>query len=407
MRLMTRYILWEIIKVFTVSLVTLTAVMMVFVVVKEALRQSLTLGPILQIVPFALPFAMRYTVPATMLYSVCAVYGRMSADQEITAIKAGGVSIWDVMRPAMVLALFVSPLAIWVNDIAVSWGQPGIHQVILHSVEQIAYNRLRTAGSYSSSRFSIRVARVEDRTLIDAIINVRMQSQPPMTITAEEAELRLDSAASMLVIKLVECELEVGDKSPIGFSEHEFNVPLSAATKNGVLSTRPADLSWGRIPSELVTQRKAVLEIENRMAAQAAFQLLRGDFDGLGESQWRKPQDDLLRAKARMFKLQTERWRRTANGFSCLFFVIVGVPVAIYRRNSDLLSSFFVCFLPILGLYYPLMMLAADRAKEGALPPYCVWLGNLVFGLIGIWLIRRVVAGRPGPVIRLPRLRFA
>ena len=406
MRLMTRYILWEILKVFSVCLVTLTVMTVVFVVVKEALLQSLTPGPILRIIPFALPFAMRYTVPATMLYSVCAVYGRMSSDQEIMAIKANGVSIWDVMRPAIVLALFVSPLAIWVNDIAVSWGQPGIHRVILQSVEQIAYNRLRTAGSYSSNRFSIRVARVEDSKLIDAIINVRLEGKPPVTITAEQAELRLDIAANELVIKLVECELEIGDKSPIGFSEHAFAVPLSAASSAGLLSNRAADLPWGRIPAELKQQREDVIEIENRMAAKAAFQLLRGDFESLGENVWRKPRSDLLLAKSRMFKLQTERWRRTANGFSCLFFVIVGVPVAIYLRNSDLLSCFFACFLPILGLYYPLMMLAVGRAKEGALPPYCVWLGNLVFGLIGLWLIHRVVAGRPGPLLRLPRLRF-
>ena len=109
-----------------------------------------------------------------------------------------------------------------------------------------------------------------------------------------------------------------------------------------------------------------------------------------------------------MHKLETERWRRTAVGFSCLFFVLVGAPTAIYLKNSDFLSAFFICFLPILLLYYPLLMLAVGRAKEGALPPYTVWLGNLVFGVIGIWLIRRLIAGRPMLRLRLwPRWRIA
>lgn len=394
MRLLTRYILWEITKVFTVCLFALTCLMILVVVVNQALRLHLTLGPILRLIPYAIPFAMRFTVPATMLYSVCAVYGRLSSDHEITAIKAAGVTPWAVMRPAIVMALFISPLAIYVNDLAVSWGQRGIHRVIIQSVEQIAYNRLRTTGSYATDKFSIRVARVEERRLIEPIISLRLDDEPG-TITAKEAELKLDTANDVLLIKLVKCEVEMGDNPPIVFSEHEQEVSLREASQQGASSNRPADLGWSEIPLELEHQRQRVAAIESEQAALAAFQLLRGDLDALGDGKWSKARDTYQQAVTRMHKLETERWRRTAVGFSCLFFVLVGAPVAIYFKNSDFLSAFFACFLPILLLYYPMLMLAVGRAKEGALPPYTVWLGNVVFGLIGVWLIRKVIAGRP------------
>ena len=61
------------------------------------------------------------------------------------------------------------------------------------------------------------------------------------------------------------------------------------------------------------------------------------------------------------------------------------------RRNGNALSSFFLCFLPILLVYYPLLAFGVDQAKSGALPPWIVWLGNAVLAGWGLWLLRRVM----------------
>jgi lipopolysaccharide export system permease protein len=60
-------------------------------------------------------------------------------------------------------------------------------------------------------------------------------------------------------------------------------------------------------------------------------------------------------------------------------------------RNADLWSSFAMCFLPILVVYYPLLAFGVEQAKSGDLPPCTVWVGNLLFGLIGFWLLRRTL----------------
>jgi lipopolysaccharide export system permease protein len=69
---------------------------------------------------------------------------------------------------------------------------------------------------------------------------------------------------------------------------------------------------------------------------------------------------------------------------------MVGAPLAIRLRNADIWTSFGLCFLPILLVYYPLLMYGLDRAKIGVLPPYCVWLGNLVLLVAGCLMVRRV-----------------
>ena len=83
--------------------------------------------------------------------------------------------------------------------------------------------------------------------------------------------------------------------------------------------------------------------------------------------------------------------RDRENGFSCFAFVLVGVPLAVRMRNSDVWTSFAVCFLPILAVYYPLLAFGVDQAKSGELPPYCVWAGNVVLIAVGAILVRRVL----------------
>jgi lipopolysaccharide export system permease protein len=70
---------------------------------------------------------------------------------------------------------------------------------------------------------------------------------------------------------------------------------------------------------------------------------------------------------------------------------MVGVPLAILWRKADVMSTFAVCFIPILCLYYPLLAFGLDRAKAGALPPYTVWAANLLLVAIGLYLLRRVI----------------
>jgi len=89
-------------------------------------------------------------------------------------------------------------------------------------------------------------------------------------------------------------------------------------------------------------------------------------------------------------KLHTEPWRRWAQGFSCLCFVLVGAPLAIIARTADYWTTFGICFLPTMVLYYALFILGFEQSKSGAWPPYAVWLGNLVLIGIGISLIDRV-----------------
>src|SRR3990172_2405198 len=191
MRTLTTYVLFELLKVFVLTLTGMTVLIFVVLVGKEAVDKGIGLGPLLRMTPYLLPQAMQFAVPGTMLLAATSVYGRMSGFNEITAVKALGISPMVLVWPTLVLAVVVSLVAAALNDLAVSWGRLGVQRVFLESLEEVVYGQLRLHHTYSSGNVSISVPRVEDRRLIRPTLVVQSSDgQPPLTVSAAEAELQ-------------------------------------------------------------------------------------------------------------------------------------------------------------------------------------------------------------------------
>ena len=94
MRLLQRYILFELLKVFSFLLVILTILLVFVGGFQEASENGLGPAQTLQILPYVVPSFMPFTVPATLLLTICLVYGRISGDQEVTAAKAAGINVF-------------------------------------------------------------------------------------------------------------------------------------------------------------------------------------------------------------------------------------------------------------------------------------------------------------------------
>jgi lipopolysaccharide export system permease protein len=392
MPILTRYVLFDLLKVFLVSLTGMTVFFLLVFVFKEAYMQGLGTKQVFLLVPYVLPQALLFAIPASILFGGSSVFGRLSSANEVVAVKASGISPMVLLWPAVILAFLLSLVTVWVNDLAVSWGREGALRVVLESVEEIAYNRLQQQRSYSSKQFSINVKDVDGKKLIRPTITFGgSDDDGPTTITCEEATMRSDLEAQTLTINCRNSILEMNGVTVDLPEPIEREIPLGEASKsgnNGAIS--PSNLALNVIPTAKVQQREKIQQLEEQMATQAAYQMITGGFLDLAGPNWGKTQQQLTMAKQRLYRLEMEPYRRWANGFSCLCFVLVGAPLAITMRNADFLTSFFMCFLPILIFYYPLMAFGVSQAKSGDFPSWGVWIGNLILIGAGIWRIRKV-----------------
>jgi len=391
MGIVTRYVLSELLKAFILSLGVLTLLFIVFGLVKEAREQGLEPQQVIQLIPFILPDALRFTVPATILLSACMVYGRMSSSNEITALKSLGISPMTVLWPVFVFSFVLSVATVWLNDLAVTWGREGVRRVVLESVEEIVYGMLRTQRTYSSKDVSIAVKRVEGRKLVNPTISM-VSKKTSMTLTAEYAELRSDPKEGVLTIICTNGQLDVEGKGRIIFEGRtlERSIPLDQK-KTAEEIGHPSYMAMNAIPDTITALEKEIAVQYDELAAKAALSMMTGNFAELASPEWNTEDTEKIQKQQKVFRLQTEPHRRMSNGFSCFCFALVGAPLAIRLRNADLMTSFFLCFLPILLVYYPLLAFGVDFAKNGSLPPYSVWVGNIILIMAGLWMLRKVV----------------
>src|SRR5215469_14470358 len=166
MRILTRYVLAELLKIFLVTLTALTMMMVAYGLWRQAREQGLGPQQVVRLIPYILPEMLRYTIPATLLFAACSVYGRMAGSNEVVAIKSLGISPMVVVWPCYILAFLLSLFTVLLNDVAITWGQAGIQQVVFDSVEEIVYGMLRTQRSYTNKNITVLVKAVEGRRLI-------------------------------------------------------------------------------------------------------------------------------------------------------------------------------------------------------------------------------------------------
>lgn len=397
MSLISRYVLTQLLMTFAMTLVGVTFVMMFGIIVVEVSRFGLGLKAFLRLLPFAIPIALRFAVPASILMATCGVFGRIAADNEMVAAKSLGISPRNLLFPAFGLAAALSMGMIWMNDMALTWGFAGMRAVVFESVEEVVFRKLKIERSFHNRHFSINVKNVEGKKLIEPRFEVH--GQEPLVVDAREAELHTDLDAEQLQIIVTDYTADLGGKTGVANSgTHSYEMALSKATIKDRSEPRISQLGWSAISKASLAQQKQISDLEQQLAARAAFQMVLGDFDQLATNQkhadgqtWQALQHQYVQAKARLNRLHLEPWRRSAESFSCLFIVLVGAPLAVRMRTTNFFTTFAMCFFPVLCLYYPIFMWAADRVKDGEIPPYSVWISNGILFLVSHWLTRGVV----------------
>ena len=388
MGIIVRYILRELCVTFLIGFVALTGLLLIVGLVEQALKESLPLVLILQLVPFVFAKMSSISLPVTLLLAVTIFFSRMSGNNEVIALKALGISPSAFLIPVFVLAIIVSFIGIRINEFAVTTGQEGINTLIYRGAEDIVLEQLRNEKTFETDdkQLTIVVRGVDDnRRLIEPRI---MLKRDGATLEARRAKISIDFAESLLTVNLEDVRIVRGGTKIIS-AQLEFPIPLSEIISD-IKSDRPANMGLDKIFNEMEHKAEQIEQQRRILAAHYTFGTVMGSIDDWTSWQILNANEQKRLLQKQYDRLSVEPPRRWAVGFCCFFFVWLGAPLAIWMRKSDFFSSFFACFVPILLLYYPLLMLGLEQAKKGELPPMCVWLGNVAIGLIGLWFMRKI-----------------
>ena len=390
MRLLQRYVLLELLRVFAFVLSIIT-LLLVFVGIFSYVS-AYGLGPyqVLQILPFIVPSLLPFTIPATLLLTVTVVYGRMAGDQEVTAAKAAGISAMSLLWPSYLMAGILAMCSLVLEDQVIPWAVGHIERAMTLAAEDIFLDALRNQQHFvdHDRGISIAVMGVEGSTLLEPIFLYSPKGRKPFTVKAQEGSIKFD--LEKRVVNLHLRKVHVSTPNQDTFYSEEQTYPFDMPPGNKRMNPRYKSIHENRRWLEDMVQG-----LENRRQerdVETALALAVGDFDHLAQPELHQYDNDVAANRADIARYGTAIHSRFALSTSCVFFAILGGPFAILQARRQFLTSFFMCFVPILVLYYPIALLMMTLSKSSRVSPtWAMWVGNVILFIVSLFILRKVL----------------
>ena len=119
MKIISRYVLKEHFGPFTFALTALTSLMLLQYIARQfgnLVGKGLPWQVILQFFLLSIPFTVAMTLPMAVLVAVLYAFSRLASENEITALKAGGVSMRQLVVPSLAGAFVLALVMLGFND---------------------------------------------------------------------------------------------------------------------------------------------------------------------------------------------------------------------------------------------------------------------------------------------------
>jgi len=426
-RTLTKYTLRQLVAPFVFALTALTVLMLLDQLAKrfgDLIGKGLGWRIITEVFALSIPFIFAVIVPMAVLVAVLYVFNRMAADNEISAIKASGVSLFRLTVPVLLVATVVAVGLVSFNDRVLPETN---HQLSLlirsinrksptFALKESAVNEVvRRQLFLQALRIDPETSRLEDVTIWDA-------THPPhmRTIFADSGTMQFNETQTELYLTLFDGVVnETDGESADEFQRTWFNVQLLRVPEIGnelerQESERRGDREMG-IDSlrararESLAQADETERISQAVAISYTGQLL-GNLVGSDSlppdssaaviTGWRSggrlsspasalntfrsqaTQHDKYVKDARRFEV--EMWKKYSIPFACIVFVLIGIPIAVRYRQGGVSMVVAASFL-VFTAYYVALIGGENLADQRLLNPFWAMASpNVLFLLIGV-----------------------
>ena len=329
----------------------------------------------LKLIGLLIPYVAAYALPLGMLTGTLMALGRLSSQQEITAMKSVGVSLYQVAAPVFLIAFFGMVAGVLVN---------------LHYAPQsrIAYKQLMATavtenpvGFIEEKRFIhefpgyvIYMGDQEDGLMKDFWIwELDDENRVKLFLRAAEGEVTFDKERNELVLTLRNGTAEQRDEE----DPEDFHAAPDKSLYFGELPIAlPLDQLFG--------ERKGV---KIRTKYMNFAQLMERREQALAE----EAESGLAFSKDRL-KIQMHLHKNFAMAFSVFSLAVFGVPLAIRIGRRESYANLGIALVIAMSYYFLMIMVSWLEGQPALRPDLLIWLPNIFFQSIGFWMLLR--AGR-------------
>jgi lipopolysaccharide export system permease protein len=360
------------------------------------------LGLVAKATLLLMPFACVYALPMGLITATLLVFGRFSADQELTATRASGVSLLSLITPVLLLSLVCCGVSAWFNlDLGprsrvafVNLRFELLHQIVGAQFPEGQMIHFESGGAH----YQFYVGQNRDGNLEDVSI-YRMENETnwDVLIHAPTGRFMSNSSPSELALDLEGVNLLHHDGRTVeSVAELSYEFDLNTIT-NHVQSIKISDMTFGQLLDELHKLRQMHLTPANLTTPVAAM-----DLERLGVTVKTNLSDadigtlmhdaDKIRSQ-QINEVRVAMHREISFSFACFGFTLIGIPLGIrvHRRETNIGIAI---ALGLVVIYYGFTMLGNSLAGQPDWHPELIlWLPNLLFQAVGAVLLWRANRG--------------
>src|ERR1043165_2805264 len=312
MKLIDRFISRELLVNVAFAIAVLSLVLVVGNIFRKLLpllvNHDVPMEYLITFIAYVLPFSLIFTIPWGLLTAILLVYGRLSADNELIALRANGVSVTRVSIPLAGIAIGCTLICLWLNVQVAPAAQEKLRSTIFdlatrnpmalfgsdQVIDQFPGRRIYVGKKEGNKLENITVFEMNDKAL-------------PVKVTyARTGMLEADLANKQILMHLYQARYQERD------AKDPFNLQK---TRDGI------NMAEGTLPITL----EELYEKEKKRPSRSALSLAQ-----LMEQ---------LKSGARKDRsaTRTEINKRFSFPFSCIAFALIGVPLGIttHRRETS------------------------------------------------------------------------
>jgi lipopolysaccharide export system permease protein len=347
MKVLRNYILQELGTSFLMALFVFTIIMLVGNLVQLAemvINKGVDIFLVAQLFLLFFPFILGYTIPMSILTAILLVFGRLSADNEITAMRSSGINMYRLSVPIIVLGLILSLGLVLLNDRVL----PKTNFITRKIIKSIGYKKPAAcleAGTFIKDfkNYIIFIYDIEDNKLYNIRIYQPQTGKPTRTIIANSGEFITIPEKKIVKLKLMNGSSdEPNPNNPNSFYKLNFKtyyLNLNTEGQGEGLEKKPRDMTIKELKDEIKFLQNAGIDAG---------------------------------------PLRYAIHQKIAMSFASLVFVFIGLPLAIKARRSEKSIGFALSLL-IIMFYYLVSALGEAVAVKKTIPVWlCAWMANII-----------------------------
>lgn len=375
-----KYLAGQVLASLLLTVAVFTFVLLLGNVLQEILKLlvngQINFGIVVRAVVLLIPFVLVYSLPMGLLTATLLVFGRFSADQELTAARASGISLISLTTPILLLSLCFCTLSAWINMDLGPRARAQYVNLIAEASGDLADIQL-PAGRliYDFPGYIFYAAKNDHGALKDVLVYNIAQNT---TLQAPGGQTELDKTNRVLTITLFNAQsvTRLTNGTPVFSSFGTMPITVNLNSKpSGNEKPKISDMTFPQLQVELREREKLLdfLPASTNSAAQWTAQI--------------KETEGIIQ------KVRSQMHEQIAFSFACFGFALVGIPLGIrvHRRETNIGIAI---SLGLVLVYYSFVILGNSLSSRPEFYPHLIfWLPNFIFQAVGAVLLWRANKG--------------